>query len=99
MPCQTAGTERYTSMRTRNVSTVLIFHVFALANVKCEKLDICENIRRKCRIAMSLSIQEAWTAVETTWKETACLNSRTHGLPVAPCNGPTSVGSDFPFSN
>jgi hypothetical protein len=85
-------------MRTRNQSTALKFHVSALANVKCEKLDICENIQRKCLINMALSIQEAWAVVETTCKETSCLNSSFHGLRVAPCNGPTSVGTAFPVS-
>ena len=76
----------------------LILHMSAIANFMCEKLDICENTQLKCLINMALSIQEAWTAVETTWKETACLNSWIQGLTVAPCNGPTSVGSAFPVS-
>jgi len=37
-------------MRTRKVSTVLILHASALANVKCEKLDIGANIQCKCLI-------------------------------------------------
>lgn len=85
-------------MRTRNVRIVLIFHVPALAIVKCEKLDICENIQRKCLINMTLSMQEACTVVETTRKDIACLNSWIHGLTVAPCKASTSVGSAFPVS-
>jgi hypothetical protein len=47
---------------------------------------------------MALSIQEAWTVVETTWKETACLYSWIQGLTAAPCNGLISVGPAFPVS-